>query len=73
LTFAVPPTIGDHAYKDKIILKAGQSLAIEIPFAGSPQPTAEWKYKGGKLPDARRFKVPVAYLEIWKGGAAKNI
>jgi hypothetical protein len=57
LTFAVPPTIGDHAYKDKIILKAGQSLAIEIPFAGSPQPTAEWKYKGGKLPDARRFKV----------------
>jgi len=55
--FPVPPAIGDHAYKDKIILKAGQSTAIEIPFAGSPQPSAEWKYKGGKLPDARRFKV----------------
>lgn len=54
---AVPPTIADGSYKDKIILKAGQSTVIEIPFAGSPQPTAEWKYKGGKLPDAKRFKV----------------
>jgi len=55
--FVVPPTIGDHAYKDKIILKAGTSTAIEIPFAGVPQPSAKWSFKGGKLPDAKRFKV----------------
>jgi len=55
--FVVPPTIGDHAYKDKIILKAGTSTAIEIPFLGSPQPSAKWSFKGGKLPDAKRFKV----------------
>ena len=57
VSFVVPPTIGDHAYKDKIILKAGTSTALEIPFLGSPQPSAKWSFKGGKLPDAKRFKV----------------
>ena len=37
-------------------MKAGSSAVIEIPFTASPQPTVTWKYKGGKLPDARRFK-----------------
>ena len=55
--FTVPPTISEHTYKEKIILKAGQSTAIEIPFVGSPQPSVEWKYKNGKLPDSKRFKV----------------
>jgi len=55
--FVVSPTVGEHAYKEKIILKAGTSTALEIPFAGSPQPIAKWSFKGGKLPDAKRFKV----------------
>ena len=38
------------------MLKAGSSSAIEIPFSGSPQPQVTWKYKGGKLPDTRRFR-----------------
>lgn len=54
---AVPPKIGDLAFKDKIILKAGSSTAIEIPFVGCPQPSATWQFKGGKLPDPKRFKV----------------
>jgi len=57
ISFVVPPTIGDHAYKDKVILKAGTSTALEIPFMGSPKPSAKWSFKGGKLPDAKRFKV----------------
>lgn len=24
---------------------------------GSPQPSAKWSFKGGKLPDTKRFKV----------------
>ena len=52
----MPPTFGNHSYEDKIILKAGASTVIQIPFAGCPQPIAEWKYKGGKLPDVKRFK-----------------
>ena len=52
----MPPTFGNHSYEDKIILKAGASTVIQIPFAGCPQPIADWKYKGGKLPDVKRFK-----------------
>jgi len=55
--FVVAPTIGEHAYKDKVILKAGTSTSLEIPFQGSPRPSANWSFKGGKLPDAKRFKV----------------
>jgi len=39
-----------------LVLKAQASAVIEIPFTASPTPTVEWKYKGGHLPDARRFK-----------------
>lgn len=53
----VPPKIGDLSFKDKIILKAGSSTVIEIPFTGSPKPAATWQFKGGKLPDQKRFKV----------------
>lgn len=48
--------IGDHQYEDRLVLKAGAAAAIEIPYTGCPQPKATWKYKGGKLPDPRRFK-----------------
>jgi len=53
---AVPPTFGDHKHSEKLTLKAGSSSAIEVPFSGSPQPQVTWKYKGGKLPDSRRFR-----------------
>lgn len=55
--YPVPPSIGSHQYEDRLVLKAGSSAAIEIPFSGSPEPTCTWKYKNSKLPDARRFKV----------------
>ena len=54
--FSAPPTFGNHEYEDKIVLKAGASTIIEIPFSASPEPTVEWKYNDGKLPDPRRFK-----------------
>jgi len=56
ISIALAPKIGDHAYKDKLILKAGTSAVIEIPFVGSPVPTIVWQYKNGKLPDTKRFK-----------------
>ena len=52
----VPPEFGSHKFSDKLTLYAGQSVAVEIPFGGSPQPTAQWQYKDGRLPDSRRFK-----------------
>jgi len=57
ITLAVAPKIGEHKYSDKLILKAGTSAVIEIPFVGSPLPEAKWQFKGGKLPDPKRFKV----------------
>lgn len=53
---SVAPTIGKHDYGDKLVLKAQTSAVIEIPFAASPEPTVEWKYKGGRLTDTRRFR-----------------
>ena len=38
-------------------MKVGTSTAIEIPYSGSPLPKVTWKYKAGKLPDLRRFKI----------------
>ena len=55
----VPPTIGEHQYEDKLVLKAGAAAAIEIPYTGCPQPKANWKYKSGKLPDPKRFKTDI--------------
>lgn len=56
LCLAVPPSIGKHSYEDRLVLREGTSAVIEIPFTANPEPTCTWKFKNGKLPDARRFK-----------------
>lgn len=57
----MPPAFGSHDYEDKLVLSSGASAALEIPYIGSPQPSVTWKYKGGKLPDSRRFKEDTIY------------
>ena len=42
--------------EDQLILKAGQSTAIELPFSGNPPPKVKWTYNDGPLPDVRRTK-----------------
>ena len=59
LSVEIAPKINTENIQDRIVMKAGTSAVIEIPFAGSPQPEATWKFKGGKLPDTKRFKVDV--------------
>jgi len=54
--FSVAPTLGKHDYGDRLVLKAGTSAVIEIPFSASPEPSVEWKYKGARLSDTRRFR-----------------
>ena len=53
----MPPQFGEHQFADRLVLYAGQSTSIAIPFVGRPQPTAEWRRGDDPLPDARRFKV----------------
>ena len=42
-------------------LRAGASAALELPFSACPQPDVSWTFKGGRLPDSRRFKTDNIY------------
>lgn len=41
---------------DSLVLKAGSSAAIEVPFTANPQPKVTWSYNDGKFTDSRRIK-----------------
>lgn len=61
----VPPKFGQHSYKDKITVKAGSSLALELPFTASPMPEVTWTFQGRtSAPDARRFQVCLVAVTI---------
>ena len=40
-----------------VILKAGSSATVEVPFNGSPQPKIIWWFDGQPLRDSRRVHV----------------
>ena len=56
LDLSVPPKFNLDKIQKTIYLKVGGGTAIEIPFSAYPMPDAEWKFKGGRLPDAKRMK-----------------
>ena len=55
-SIAAPPKFTKEDMEDQLILKAGQSTAIELPFSGNPPPKVKWTYNDGPLPDRRRTK-----------------
>ena len=50
------PSFKKHDVSERMTLRAGASAVLELPFTASPQPEVSWTYKGGRLPDSRRFK-----------------
>jgi Immunoglobulin I-set domain len=45
-------------YLEPLVLRAGTSAAVEVPFVGSPQPKATWWLGAGQLlRDSRRIRV----------------
>ena len=44
-------------FRDSIVLKEGQSTAIEIPFSASPQPKVKWQFNGDPIPISDRLAV----------------
>ena len=42
-------------------MRAGQSIVLEIPFTGCPQPRATWRLNGESVYDSRRIKVDTIY------------
>ncbi len=62
LQIEAKPELTEHdKYKKGIKLKAGQSVAIEVPYNGSPQPKVTWKLDGQTLMDSRTIKVETYY------------
>jgi titin len=59
LSIAFAPQVLDvNKLRDRIVIKAGSSTVVEVPFAASPKPWVEWKYNDCcTLPDVQRFKV----------------
>ncbi|KAF5393987.1 Immunoglobulin I-set domain protein, partial [Paragonimus heterotremus] len=49
----VAPTLRlSDKFTDRLILKAGASAVIEIPFAASPKPKVQWSWRPRVRPDA---------------------
>ena len=42
--------------EDELVLRAGSSTAIEIPFSANPMPKVKWTFNNGAFTDTRRFK-----------------
>ena len=62
MVIAVKPEFLDISkYEEPLILRVGQSAAIEVPFKACPQPKVTWKCDGHSLPESRRFKVDTIY------------
>ena len=53
-SLAAPPKLGD--VEEKLILKAGESKAIRVPYSANPKPKVTWTYKAGMFPDDKRFQ-----------------
>ena len=48
-------------YLEPLVLRAGTSAAVEVPFAGSPQPKVTWLVGAQPLRDVRRVRVETIY------------
>jgi len=48
-------------YMEPLVLRAGTSAAVEVPFSGSPQPKVTWMVGAQPLRDVRRVRVETIY------------
>ncbi len=55
--FPAKPTITyDDKFKDTIVVKAGNKIAIEANIAGVPTPTSSWSYKDAALEPSKHIQ-----------------
>ena len=48
-------------YLEPLVLRVGTSAAVEVPFAGSPQPKVTWMVGGQVVRDVRRVRVETTH------------
>ena len=51
---AKPEFIMSEQYAKPIVLHVGGSTVIEVPFRGSPQPRATWRFEGRQISENRK-------------------
>ena len=51
---AKPEFIMSEEFAKPIVLKVGGSTVIEVPFRGSPQPRATWRFEGRQISESRK-------------------
>ncbi|ESO04852.1 hypothetical protein HELRODRAFT_191479 [Helobdella robusta] len=54
---ASPQIRHSDRFMQPLVLKAGTSASVEVPFTGSPQPKIIWNYEGRPLRESRRVRV----------------
>ena len=58
LSVQIKPTMKlDKKYEDTVILHAGKSTILEVPFQGYPRPEVVWNFDDRDLPKVRRLEV----------------
>ncbi|KAK3103159.1 hypothetical protein FSP39_016894 [Pinctada imbricata] len=65
-----PPKVDPKDIPEEIIIKRGETIALDIPYIGVPVPTAQWKKDGTALseadtdiqmtPDRAQLRIPAA-------------
>ncbi len=58
---AMPRFTREDLFTDALVLKAGQSAVVEVPFSAAPQPRVRWTYDGLGLHESRRIKLDTVY------------
>ena len=58
---AKPEFIMRDEHMKPITLHVGGSTAVEVPFRGSPQPRATWRFEGGRIPENRKKHTETIY------------
>ncbi len=51
----------EDLYSEPLVLNAGQSAVVEVPFCAAPQPRVRWSYDGLTLHESRRIKLDTVY------------
>ena len=58
---AQPIFTTENLYESPLVIKAGSSAVIEVPFQGSPQPRVSWKVDGHGILESRRLHHDTIY------------
>ena len=57
----MPKFSREDLYSDALVLRAGQSAAVEVPFSAAPQPRIRWTFEGLTLNESRRISLDTVY------------